>query len=85
MVVMAQPHRGYTFDSPGLPTIGGYPGEQGVRDATPLGGCTFFLCAIEYIKCNHPWHRIVMIYTVTKMGMMGKWREDFKKVQPPRG
>ena len=20
------PHRGYTFDSPGLPTIGGYPG-----------------------------------------------------------
>ena len=32
-----QPHRGYTFDSPGLPTIGGYPGEQGVRDATPLG------------------------------------------------
>ena len=32
-----QPHRGCTFDSPGLPTIGGYPGEQGVRDATPLG------------------------------------------------
>ena len=25
------------FDSPGLPTIGGYPGEQGVRDTTPLG------------------------------------------------
>ena len=26
-----------------------------------------------------------MIYAFTKMGMMGKWREDFKKVQPPRG
>ena len=36
-LVMMQPHRGCTFDSPGLPTIGGYPGEQGVRDATPLG------------------------------------------------
>ena len=36
-LVSMQPHRGYTFDSPGLPTIGGYPGEQGVRDATPLG------------------------------------------------
>ena len=36
-LVPMQPHRGYTFDSPGLPTIGGYPGEQGVRDATPLG------------------------------------------------
>ena len=36
-LVIRQPHRGYTFDSPGLPTIGGYPGEQGVRDATPLG------------------------------------------------
>ena len=36
-LVMGEPHRGCTFDSPGLPTIGGYPGEQGVRDATPLG------------------------------------------------
>ena len=34
---MGQPHRGYTFDSPGLPTIGGYPGEQGGWNATPLG------------------------------------------------
>ena len=25
-LVVVQPHRGYTFDSPGLPTIGGYPG-----------------------------------------------------------
>ena len=33
----AQPHRGYTFDSPVLPTIGGYPGEQGGGNATPLG------------------------------------------------
>ena len=36
-LVMMQPHRGCTLDSPGLPTLGGYPGEQGVRDATPLG------------------------------------------------
>ena len=36
-LVPMQPHRGCTFDSPGLPTIGGYPGEQGGRDATPLG------------------------------------------------
>ena len=35
--MIRQLHRGCTFDSPGLPTIGGYPGEQGVRDATPLG------------------------------------------------
>ena len=34
---MMQPHRGYTLDSPGLPTIGGYPGEQGGGNATPLG------------------------------------------------
>ena len=26
-MVARQPHRGCTFDSPGLPTIGGYPGE----------------------------------------------------------
>ena len=32
-----QPLGGCTFDSPGLPTIGGYPGEQGGRNATPLG------------------------------------------------
>ena len=36
-LVVGQPHRGCTLDSPGLPTIGGYPGEQGGRDATPLG------------------------------------------------
>ena len=36
-MMIRQPHRGYTFDSPGLPTIGGYPGEQGGRNATPLG------------------------------------------------
>ena len=36
-VHMNQHHRCCTFVSPGLPTIGGYPGEQGVRDATPLG------------------------------------------------
>ncbi|WP_155949688.1 hypothetical protein [Prevotella sp. HJM029] len=26
-MVVRQPYRGCTFDSPGLPTIGGYPGE----------------------------------------------------------
>ncbi|WP_155949686.1 hypothetical protein [Prevotella sp. HJM029] len=36
-LVIRQPHRGCTFDSPGLPTIEGYPGEQGGRNATPLG------------------------------------------------
>ena len=36
-LVVAQPHRGCTFDSPGLPTIGGYPGGRGVWNATPLG------------------------------------------------
>ena len=36
-LVPMQPHRGYTFDSPGLPTIGGYPGEQGGGNDTPLG------------------------------------------------
>ena len=36
-LVSMQPHRGCTFDSPGLPTIGGYPGERGVWNATPLG------------------------------------------------
>ena len=36
-LVSMQPHRGYTFDSPGLPTIGGYPGERGGKNATPLG------------------------------------------------
>ena len=36
-MMIHQPHRGCTFDSPGLPTIGGYPGEQGGRNATPLG------------------------------------------------
>ena len=41
-LVMGQPHRGCTFDSPGLPTIEGYPGEQGGRDATPLGGVLSF-------------------------------------------
>ena len=41
-LVMMQPHRGCTLDSPGLPTIGGYPGEQGVRDATPLGVVLLF-------------------------------------------
>ena len=40
-LVVAQPHRGCTLDSPGVPTIGGYPGEQGVRDATPLGVVLF--------------------------------------------
>ncbi|WP_155949627.1 hypothetical protein [Prevotella sp. HJM029] len=39
--MMRQPHRGCTLDSPGLPTIGGYPGEQGVWDATPLGVVLF--------------------------------------------
>ena len=37
MVDYTATHRGYTFDSPGLPTIGGYPGEQGGGNATPLG------------------------------------------------
>ena len=41
-------HRGYTFDSPGLPTIGGYPGEQGVRDATPLGVVLFHYSFSQY-------------------------------------
>ena len=36
-MMIRQPHRGCTFDSPGLPTIGGYPGERGVWNATPLG------------------------------------------------
>ena len=36
-MMIRQPHRGCTFDSPGLPTIGGYPGERGGRNATPLG------------------------------------------------
>ena len=44
-----QPHRGYTLDSPGLPTIGGYPGEQGVRNATPLGVVLSF-----YVLSNAP-------------------------------
>ena len=35
--MIRQPHRGCTLDSPGLPTIGGYPGERGGRNATPLG------------------------------------------------
>ena len=43
-----QPPRGCTFDSPGLPTIGGYPGAQGVRDATPLGVVlSFFVLSNE--------------------------------------
>ncbi|WP_276792482.1 hypothetical protein [Segatella oulorum] len=36
-MMIRQPHRGCTLDSPGLPTIGGYPGEQGGWNATPLG------------------------------------------------
>ena len=31
------PQRGYTFDSPGLPTIGGYLGNDASKNATPLG------------------------------------------------
>nr|WP_314996295.1 hypothetical protein [uncultured Prevotella sp.] len=41
-LVATQPHRGCTFDSPGLATIGGYPGERGVWNATPLGGVLLF-------------------------------------------
>ena len=36
-MMIRQPHRGCTFDSPGLPTIGGYPGERGGGNDTPLG------------------------------------------------
>ena len=39
-------HRGYTFDSPGLPTIGGHPGEQGGGNATPLG-VVLSLCVLS--------------------------------------
>ena len=31
------PQRGFTFDSPGLPTIGGYLGNDASKNATPLG------------------------------------------------
>ena len=40
-MMIHQPHRGCTLDSPGLPTIGGYPGERGGRNATPLGVVLF--------------------------------------------
>ena len=69
---MVQPHRGCTLDSPGLPTLGGYPGERGGGNDTPPGDCTFFLCAIKYIACNHPWHRIIIIYASTGMGINGE-------------
>ena len=36
-LVTRQPYRGCTFDSPGLPAIGGYPGERDAWNATPLG------------------------------------------------
>ena len=49
-MMIRQPHRGCTFDSPGLPTIGGYPGEQGVRDATPLGVVLSFYLRSPYNK-----------------------------------
>ena len=39
--MIRQPPRGCTLDSPGLPTIGGYPGERGGRNATPLGVVLF--------------------------------------------
>ena len=78
-------HRGYTFDSPGLPTIGGYPGEQGGGNATPLGGCTFFLCAIKCIACNYPWRRIIMIYMVTKTKMNGEIARGILKSTTPKG
>ena len=80
-----QPHRGCTFDSPGLPTIGGYPGEQGGGNATPLGGCTFFLCAIKCIACNYPWRRIIMIYMVTKTKMNGEIARGILKSTTPKG
>ena len=83
--MIRQPHRGCTLDSPGLPTIGGYPGEQGVRDATPLGGCTFSLCAIECATCNHSWHRIIMIYASTGMGINGEMARGILKSTTPKG
>ena len=83
--MIRQPHRGCTLDSPGLPTIGGYPGEQGGGNATPLGGCTFFLCAIKCIACNYPWRRIIMIYMVTKTKMNGEIARGILKSTTPKG
>ena len=43
-VHMNQHHRCCTFDSPGLPTIGGYPGEN--RGGEPMPSALYFLKSI---------------------------------------
>ena len=58
---------------------------EGGRNATPLGGCTFFQCAIKYIACNHPWHRIIMIYASTKTGINGEMARGILKSTTPKG
>ena len=51
----------------------------------PLGGCTFFLCTIKCIASNHPWRRIIMIYTVTKNGDDGGMVWGIKESTTPKG
>ena len=50
--MIRQPHRGCTFDSPGLPTIGGYPGEQGGRMLPPWGLYFLSICALHATKTH---------------------------------
>ena len=51
-MMIRQPHRGCTLDSPGLPTIGGYPGI-GVGGMLPPWGLYFLsICALHATKTH---------------------------------
>ena len=48
------PQRGFTFDSPGLPTIGGYLGNDASKNATPLGVVlSFCINQTAFIGVDH--------------------------------
>ena len=57
-VHMNQHHRCCTFDSPGLPTIGGYPGES--RGGEPMPSALYFLKSICMREIIHS-SRVVMM------------------------
>ena len=66
-VHMNQHHRCCTFASPGLPTVGGYPGES--RGGEPMPSALYFLKS-TFVWGNHS-PRVVMVHDEKKYNPQG--------------
>ena len=85
------PQRGFTFDSPGLPTIGGYLGNDASKNATPLGVVlSFCINQTAFIGVDHAnkkggylLSRIVLfdkVYHRTDWGVEGKQKKHSEEM-----